>query len=427
VQMKGNLVQAGESVPNDQQKDMTEHERYEVLCALAAGGLLEGTELADFQSHLNECSGCRADYQEFFGLITRELPQGQSSVRQKLAAMRAKPLRDSRQRFLRRARAEGLVFSRDVETSSRWYLRQVVILATVAAMVLAVSSIAVYHFRQTPDTARVGTAATEQQIADLKRQNSALAADLSHLNESLTTGQREIQNLRAQLANVGTTAENLRRQSEQARGEAERSSSRNAQLLDESRNQAKLLAEAKDEVDRSSQLRINNEASLVAQQARITELSNKLRLASATLDMERQLVAAGKDIPELMAARQLHVIDVRDTDPNGNPSKAFGRVFLTEGKSLTFYAFDLNEDRVANAKRKFQVWAVSEAGTNLARSLGFLHVDTKVPGGWMLKVENPELLKQISSVFVTVEPAAGGKQPSGQKMLYAYLGEANHP
>ena len=44
----------------------------------------------------------------------------------------------------------------------------------------------------------------------------------------------------------------------------------------------------------------------------------------------------------------------------------------------------------------------------------------------MLKVDNPELVKNISSVFVTVEAAAGDKQPSGQKMLYAYLGEANH-
>ena len=66
-------------------------------------------------------------------------------------------------------------------------------------------------------------------------------------------------------------------------------------------------------------------AAVVEQQTRITDLSNKLRIASATLDMERQLVASGKDFPELMAARQLHVIDVRDTDANGNRSKAFGR------------------------------------------------------------------------------------------------------
>jgi hypothetical protein len=414
-------------VPEHQRTDSPGHERYQELCALAAGGLLEGADFADFLSHQKECRECRADYEELHGLITGDLPQAQSTLRQKLAALRAKPLDDSRNRFLRRAQAEGVVFSPELEIrarSSRQF-RPVILVPVTALLVVAVT-LTVYHFREMPDTARPSVAAA-QQIEDLNQQNSALTANLSKLNESLATEQREIQNLRAQLANVGRTAENLRRQSEQAQGEVERSSSRNAQLLDESRNQAKLLAEAKDEAARSSQLRINDEASLVEQQTRITELSNKLRVASATLDMERQLVAAGKDIAELMAARQLHVIDVRDNDPNGNPSKAFGRIFLTEGKSLTFYAFDLNEDRVINAKRGFQVWAVSEAGKNSAHSLGVLHVDAKAAGRWVLKVENPELVNQISSVFVTVERTSGGKQPSGQKMLYAYLGQPNHP
>jgi uncharacterized coiled-coil protein SlyX len=427
--MKGCQLYREESVPEAEPKGQSEHEPYAMLCALAAGGLLEGEESSDFQSHLNECSRCRADFEELSGLVARDLPQGQSTLRQTLAVMRAKPVQNSRDRFLRRARAEGLVFSRDVESSLRsgiWYGYPVIRWAAVAALVVAASSVARYHFRETPGI--VGRApAAAPQIAELERRNSALTVDLSRLNESLATGQREIENLRAQLAKVGTTAENLRRQSVQARSEDERSSSQNGQLLDETRNQAKLLAEAKDEAARSSQLRINSEASLVEQQYRITELSNKLRIASATLDMERQLAAAGKDIPELMAARQLHVIDVRDTDPNGDPSKAFGRVFLTEGKSLMFYAFDLNENNLLNAKHSFQVWAASEAGKNSAHSLGLLRVDAKAPGRWVLKVENPELLKEVSSVFVTVAPAAGGKQPSGQKMLYAYLGVANHP
>jgi hypothetical protein len=313
-----------------------------------------------------------------------------------------------------------VVFSREVETSAQsghWYFRPVPVSAAVAALILLAASVTIYHFRGRD-------AAAAQQMAELKRENSVLAAQLQ---ESVAREQREIQDLRAQLGNAATTAENLRRNSEQARGEAARSSSQNAQFLDESRNQEKLLTEAKDEAARSSQLRIGDEASLVEQQTRITELTNKLRIASATLDMERQLVAAGKDIPELMAARQLHVIDVRDTDPDGNASESFGRVFLTEGKSLTFYAFDLNEDGAANAKRSFQVWAVLPTGKNSAHSLGFLHMDAKAQGRWVLRVENPELVKEISSVFVTVEPTAGGKQPSGQKMLYAYLGEANHP
>jgi hypothetical protein len=411
-------------VPEQKQKGLP-HEQYQELCALAAGGLLESNEVVEFQGHMEECSQCRADYQELSSLVTRELPQGDGTVRSKLAEMRATPLPYSRQRFLRRARAEGISFSSEVENHAeptRWYLRPAAMLAPVAAVIVVVVSLRVAHLRQAPDAAREKDAAGTQQIANLERENSTLAASLARLNESVAAGQREIQNLRAQLAN-----DNQRRYGEQTERDANRSNSQTAQLLEESRNQERLLAEAKDEAARANQLRVSDEASMVEQQARIAELSDKLRVASATLDMERQLAAMGKDIPELIASRQLHVIDVRDTDPNGNHSPAFGRVFLTEGKSLTFYAFDLNEDRVVNAKRSFQVWAVPEAGKNSPRSLGFLRVDAKAQGRWVLKVDNPELVKEISSVFVTVELAAGGKQPSGQKMLYAYLGEANHP
>jgi hypothetical protein len=266
----------------------------------------------------------------------------------------------------------------------------------------------------------------KQQAEQLKRENSELTLNISQLNTSLSADQREIQNLRAQMGNATAAAENLRRSSEQASGDAARSSSQNVQLLDESRKQEKLLAEARDDAARISQLRVNDEAALAQEQLHIADLTNRLRVANATIDLERQLAARGKDVRELMASRQLHVIDVHDTDPNGNPGKAFGRVFLTEGKSLTFYGFDLNEDGVLDAKTSFQVWAVPEGNKNSSRSLGILRQDAKAQGRWVLNVENPELVKDINSVFVTVEPVAGGKQPSGQKMLYAYLGEANH-
>ena len=417
-------------MPEPRSIGIPEHERYEGLCALAAGGLLESSDILDFNVHMKECGECRSNYQKLSNLITRDLPQADGTFRQKVATMRATPLPYSRQRFLRRARAEGVVFTPEVETSIQsgpWYFRPVTMLAPVAALIVAAVSLAVFHFRETPSSARTMNATAAQQVAELQRENSALTTSLARLNESLAVRQHEIQNLHAQLENAAATAENLQRSSELARGEAERSTSRNVQSLDEFRNQEKLLAEAKDEAARSSQLRLDDEASMVEQQTRITELTNKLRIANATLDQERQLAAAGKDVRELMASRQLHVIDVRDTDSNGNHSRAFGRVFLTEGKSLTFYAFDLDNGGMPNAKRSFQVWAALEAGKNSARSLGLLHLDAKAQGRWVLKVENPDLVKDISSVFVTVEAPSGAKQPNGQKMLYAYLGEANHP
>jgi hypothetical protein len=70
---------------------------------------------------------------------------------------------------------------------------------------------------------------------------------------------------------------------------------------------------------------------------------------------------------------------------------------------------------------------VADSASGSSRSLGFLHADAKAPGRWVLKVDNPELVSQIHAVFVTSEPGTGSKEPSTQKMLYAYLGEPNHP
>jgi hypothetical protein len=386
---------------------MSDHSHFEALAALEAGGFLSDQELMELREHIKDCVECQKSQEEFRGLVRSGMPLTVSPLLEFVEIARTRPDNGLRGRFLQRARLEGIGFSPGVDGSIRHPGRRLSLLVPAATALVTAIIVAVFFGTYWHPASRESSQ-TQQQVEQLKRENSALTASLSKLNESLSASQREIQNLRTELGN--------------AAGTAQRSSSQSAELVEESRNQEKLLAEAKDEAARVNQLRLNDEASLVEEEVRIAELSDKLRVASATLDMERQLAAAGKDVRELMAARQLHVIDVRDTDPNGNSNKAFGRVFLTEGKSLTFYAFDLNEDRVLDTKRTFQVWAVPEAGKNMSRSLGFLRVDAKAQGRWVLKVENPELVQQINSVFVTIEPAVGGKQPSGQKMLYAYLG-----
>jgi hypothetical protein len=60
-----------------------------------------------------------------------------------------------------------------------------------------------------------------------------------------------------------------------------------------------------------------------------------------------------------------------------------------------------------------------DSGKNSSHSLGLLRTDAKAPGRWVLKVDNPDLVKQISVLFVTSEPAGGVKKPTTQKMLYA--------
>jgi hypothetical protein len=229
-----------------------------------------------------------------------------------------------------------------------------------------------------------------------------------------------------QLGSAAKTAEALRQENLQEHSDAQRTSSQVVQFPAELANRDKQLEDARAEIQRINQLRATDEASLAAQQDRIAQISDQLRIASATLDEERQLAAAGKDIRELLTARQLHVIDVRDTDENGKPSKAFGRIFVSEGKSLTFYAFDLNEGRVVSAKYNFEVWGTRQVKGSPARKLGLLYEDDKAQRRWQLKLNDPQVMQELDSVFVTLETTKAAAAPSGQAMLFASLGQPNH-
>jgi len=56
-----------------------------------------------------------------------------------------------------------------------------------------------------------------------------------------------------------------------------------------------------------------------------------------------------------MGARELYMADVHDVSGKGT-AQTYGRVFYTKGKSLIFYAFDLDaQPGIQNAK-SFQAW-----------------------------------------------------------------------
>jgi hypothetical protein len=102
-------------------------------------------------------------------------------------------------------------------------------------------------------------------------------------------------------------------------------------------------------------------------------------------------------------------------------------MFYTEGKSLIFYAFDLeNQGNPRNVA--FQVWGKKEGRAQRARSLGIFYQDDAKQKRWVMKFENPAVLADIDQVFVTVERPGGSAQPTGKELLFAAIPqEANHP
>jgi hypothetical protein len=122
-------------------------------------------------------------------------------------------------------------------------------------------------------------------------------------------------------------------------------------------------------------------------------------------------------------------VDVFDTDAKGKTRPAFGRVFFTEGKSLIFYAYDLNEVRLAKASYDFHVWGKKEGPNQQPRNLGIFYSDDATQKRWVFRLDDPKVLNEIDAVFVTVEPPGEKRgRPQGHELMYAYLrAQPNHP
>ena len=80
----------------------------------------------------------------------------------------------------------------------------------------------------------------------------------------------------------------------------------------------------------------------------LTELARKREQAldeqQAQISKQQELLDHDRDIRELMGARDLYIAEVHDVGGNGETDKTYGRVFYTKGKSLIFYAYDLDQE-----------------------------------------------------------------------------------
>jgi hypothetical protein len=161
----------------------------------------------------------------------------------------------------------------------------------------------------------------------------------------------------------------------------------------------------------------------------VDDLNQRLHDAESRVTDENQYLASDRDIRELMGARQLYIADVIDMDQNGERRKPFGRVFYTKGKSLIFYAFDLDRQAGVKELSTYQAWARDGSDNAKPMSLGIFYVDSEANRRWVLKADDPKVLAQINAVFVTVEPKGGSNKPTTKPLLYAYLRSQipNHP
>jgi hypothetical protein len=166
-------------------------------------------------------------------------------------------------------------------------------------------------------------------------------------------------------------------------------------------------------------------------EAQVADLSSINEEQIARLAKDEKYLESDRDIRDLMSARNLYIADVFDVDSSSQTRRPFGRVFYTRGKSLIFYAFDLDRTPTVKKSSAFQVWGQKDkvSGERVKpRNLGILYLDSESNRRWILKSDDPATLEGIDAVFVTVEPHGGSPEPTGKPFLYALLRKPpNHP
>jgi hypothetical protein len=409
---------------------MQRHEHYEELCALLPIGQLSAEEYQELAVHLRACPSCR-HVTDDFSVILDKMPVDETDVDEKtLAALQSDSYRE---RFLKRAIGEGVPFSRSVMKSKsrvrKWswpHLRLVPSFAVAAAVVIVMLSIQVARL------SRESVQINERQIARIVPATSPTANNqsaqlISQLEAKVTALQSQIVEQQNGISDLTERLTASRGSSELANQQLARATEQLMRLQNEANDTRRALVSTNAELEGLRSQKDGLDATLVAQQIRINDLVAEVSEKEALRERERQLTAVAKDVRELMGERNLHILDVSDVDGNGRSKKPFGRVFLAEGKSLIFYAFDLG-DRGNPAKVSFQAWGQLEGRNTTAKNLGVFYVDDHAQKRWVLKVTDPEKLTAINSLFVTVERLGGADKPTGRKLLYAYLDtQPNHP
>ena len=425
------------------------HEHFEELCAAASIGQATAEELAQLEQHTSECNACRQAYYDYLSVASQEF------AAPKLApSLSARELEESlnselfTRRFFDRAKQEGILFSSEVDKNtkvappvpalpSRRLSQPTWALAVAAGLILAVvGSAGYFRWSRRAENKQVTSANVANRAESGPSKTTALGTSIEELTAAnldlklqITRLNSELHKKDDQFAQVET---NLKTTSQDRRNIVSDRDTLQAKLdsaLRELGRTESLIAAAQQEASTQRAYAKDLEAKSVADQVKLQDLKDALSEKSALLDQDRQLLGASHHVTDLMAARNLHIVDVVDTDPGGKSRPAFGRIFFTEDKSLIFYAYDLNEQKMQKANYQYQIWAKKEGAHQRPLRLGIFYSDDKTQRRWMFRCDDPKILREIDSVFVTFERSdSDPSHPEGPSLMYAYLrGQPNHP
>lgn len=435
------------------------HDEFLELCAVSTSGELTEEEQRKLQEHLAVCPACREALQQYQSVVDRAIPA--------IAATKEpveEPTEPGRDHSWSQERAEKVLFDRlardekrgpnvvgngndsayfphripAASSESTW--RHVWMLYAAGILLFVALSFFAYRIgiRRGVDTAKAVPAqpstpapvqpSLEEQLSDASHDHEIARAEIAHRDLMIADLRQQLDRQSAEITDMKAAQDRL--QNDLKTGDASRQDlvqqrTELAQKLDSAQTNSQTLQEklgtlaqqSKQDVDRAK-----------AAEAKVNDLTRLLQQRETDLEQQDQLLAHDRDIRELMGARDLYIAEVYDVAGTGETKKPYGRVFYTRGKSLIFYAYDLDQQTELKRASAFQAWGRRGPDRQQSINLGIFYEDNASRKRWILKCDDPRTLEKIDAVFVTVEPNGGSHKPSSKPLLFAYLKvNPNHP
>jgi hypothetical protein len=436
---------------------MGPHDEFLELCAVSTSGDLTEEEQSKLRVHLAVCPECRQALKEFEAAVDVGVPL----LASKLSAVRSEELASTQSHGRESAQLgslsdenserqrEGARVSVGEERSGfafagrhgyrpsqiNWnYVWMPFAACVLLAIALGISTyrigkgLKVESTQATSNSGDVRIEALEQRISDAGHDREVLRTQLAGRDKVIAELRRRTEQDSKVLSEMKSAQANLEQSLQADNAEKQRVLDERAgitQKFEAAQASLKQMQSQLDAVTQQRAMEASRDASLGDQ---IKDLSAQLRAQGETVARQDELLAHDRDIRDLMGARKLYVVDVYDVARDGSTQKSYGRVFYTKGKSLIFYAYDLDQEPGVRNASTFQAWGRRGPDKQQALNLGIFYQDSASKKRWVLKFDDPKALDEIDAVFVTVEPNGGSEKPSGKPLLSAYLQVApNHP
>jgi predicted nucleic acid-binding Zn-ribbon protein len=420
-------------------------EEFAELCALSTSGELSAEELATLEEHLAGCKLCAELLREYTSVAHTgiaklaaelqaeiEIPLGYSEPK---AEERFADVLHSLQSNWRSKVPAQIRLS--AAANSSWRIpRPVFLIATAALLLVCIGGAFELGRRMTPAPARAESSpivaaplAVEFEKGQLKAELTAAQSSLKAITARSADLEKQLAELSALKTSLATQISELTQKDNSASASLTSVTQQRDGLQQQLSDATIALTRAKEDSTRAQQDRQGAQYRVATLETEVNDLHTELAATNSSTTSDEKFLAADRDIRELMGARNLYIADVFDVQNNGERSKPFGRVFYTKGKSLIFYAFDLEKQSGYREANTFQAWGKPDSASARPISLGIFYMDNEQNRRWVVKSDNTQILAQINAVFVTVEPQGGSQKPTGKPFLEAYLHSLppNHP